>query len=491
MYLSIKNSFQLHTPCSGYFGLNTIRQISSAEIATALRPFYFVVHPDLFGRHPEQRSINEESLKHLSAHLEASQHQRQPSSSPKTLSFYVRDTDSKIRQDKFKLIRINIERRRDAKTIIKDILETCSLSTEYLDQIKTSPAQGRGTRSGTTEKSTRGDTFHGEQQSPFSNEYDIWGRIKHAKQEKTLKAWLEANLNKAHTRSAALGELRDDVRKLEKTIATRLKLKDIQYDCGWNVEHYRGCLKSLERLANMHEKDMKQLENRILVFAPCSGVSLEGHIMLFTGDVQRNWLDFIRNISKQDDYLRRIPSYESALSQVLRGINIARRKFMPKAQVVNYAAQLRKVTTSMLDYLTYHKYPKTWPDSLTNFELVIESEAGPLMVSPTGQFISPSTCPSVILVDFLTNHMEEASQKISEYKTNKYVERELQARCMTELNLHSLTKDDSIDPNKMIACLQRLLVSGIDLNYTVLHITHYYSVLSDGTACIPWDWTLE
>lgn len=46
---------------------------------------------------------------------------------------------------------------------------------------------------------------------------------------------------------------------------------------------------------------------------------------------------------------------------------------MPKAQVVNYAAQLRKVTTSMLDYLTYHKYPKVWPEKLTNFELVIES----------------------------------------------------------------------------------------------------------------------
>lgn len=95
--------------------------------------------------------------------------------------------------------------------------------------------------------------------------------------------------------------------------------------------------------------------------------------MLFTGDVQRNWLEFIRNIPKQDDYLKKIPAYEFALSQVLRDIRIARRKFMPKAQVVNYAAQLRKVTTAMLDYLTYHKYPKSWPNSLKNFKIVIES----------------------------------------------------------------------------------------------------------------------
>ncbi len=61
------------------------------------------------------------------------------------------------------------------------------------------------------------------------------------------------------------------------------------------------------------------------------------------------------------------------MSQVLREIRIARRKFMPKAQVVHYASQLTKVTTSMLDYLTFHKYPKSWPESLKDFEIVIES----------------------------------------------------------------------------------------------------------------------
>lgn len=80
------------------------------------------------------------------------------------------------------------------------------------------------------------------------------------------------------------------------------------------------------------------------------------------------------------------------------------------------------------------------------------------------------------------------------FTRNKYVERELHERCLAELQLQSLTKDDSIDPNKMISCLDRMLGSdgnGLYLNHTVLHITHYYSVLSDGTACIPWDWTLE
>lgn len=31
------------------------RSISSGELSSLLRPFYFAVHPDLFGQHPEQR----------------------------------------------------------------------------------------------------------------------------------------------------------------------------------------------------------------------------------------------------------------------------------------------------------------------------------------------------------------------------------------------------------------------------------------------------
>ena len=73
-----------------------LRRISSSEIATALRPFYFAVHPDLFGRHPEQRSVNEESLKHLSAHLEHCLQRRQINeTAPKVLHFYVRDSGEK------------------------------------------------------------------------------------------------------------------------------------------------------------------------------------------------------------------------------------------------------------------------------------------------------------------------------------------------------------------------------------------------------------
>lgn len=72
--------------------------------------------------------------------------------------------------------------------------------------------------------------------------------------------------------------------------------------------------------------------------------------------------------------------YENTLSQVLKSIKISRRKFMPKILVREYIRHLSGLTTNILDYLTKNKYPDTWPNSLQDYELVVESESGPLMV---------------------------------------------------------------------------------------------------------------
>ena len=54
------------SPCwSTSAGLVLARSISSSEVSTALRPFLFLVPPDLFGRHPAQQQQNEKSLKLL------------------------------------------------------------------------------------------------------------------------------------------------------------------------------------------------------------------------------------------------------------------------------------------------------------------------------------------------------------------------------------------------------------------------------------------
>lgn len=159
-----------------------------------------------------------------------------------------------------------------------------------------------------------------------------------------------------------------------------------------------------------HPQHMRQLEDQVLVFSYFTGISLDGHIMLFSGEVRHNWLDFIKNIRKHKSALQRVPYYEKSLSHVLRNIKVGimiflrsvrdyftsqvgRRKFMPDMKVGEYEINLKQLTTSISDYFGRNRYPKTWPKSLDSFEIVVESEAGPMMVSPTGQFIVPSSIP--------------------------------------------------------------------------------------------------
>lgn len=43
-------------------------------------------------------------------------------------------------------------------------------------------------------------------------------------------------------------------------------------------------------------------------------------------------------------------------------------------------------------------------------------EAGPLMLSPTGQFIVPASCPAFLLVAFISENLDEACQLLQRYK---------------------------------------------------------------------------
>ncbi|XP_039433248.1 T-cell activation inhibitor, mitochondrial [Culex pipiens pallens] len=478
------------------------RALGSSEVATALRPFYFAVHPDLFGRYPQERQVNEDSLKLLSAHLESLLSQRRVlPSTPKILPFYVRASNAPEHRGIFKLVKVQMERTTDTKLVLRKILESCNLSTEFVEKMVSTAAtttaggSSRGQKSRSSSTGGGGQTYRRraeqDEESPFESEFDIFQfRVKKARENESLKYWLRKHLVTATVRMRALQEMKDEDEKLRESMVKLMGAKDIVYDCGWNAEHFGGCLKSLERLVALHPKAIAGVKDRVVVFASFTGVSLDGHIMLFTGDVQENWLDLLQNVEKHDAHLRKLPAYEHALSQVLRNIRVGRRKFMPKAQAMAYASHLRKITTSLLDYLSKAKYPKSWPTDLSQFEIVVESEAGPLMVSPTGQLIVPATCPGVLLVDFLTNHLEESLHKQQSYNLHKYVERDLHARCVQQFRLLSLSKDDSVTPDRMIECLEKLLTeaAGFELADVHLNVTTYYSVLTDGTVCIPWDW---
>lgn len=205
---------------------------------------------------------------------------------PRTLPFYLRSAGStaEAAHQGHRLVRVPIERTLDTKRVVKCILESCDLSTEYVDKMKSSPKE--------PPKHRQSMDYHQESPPPgVFDEEQIYRDIKRSQEERSLSAWLRGNLDLAQERQTALVGLREEIQKLRQKLMERLRLQDLRYECGWNIEHFRGCMKSLEYIADMHSQDMRFLEQRILVFAPFTGISLDGHVMLFTGDVKHNWID--------------------------------------------------------------------------------------------------------------------------------------------------------------------------------------------------------
>ncbi|KAF5290925.1 hypothetical protein FQA39_LY14531 [Lamprigera yunnana] len=380
----------------------------------------------------------------------------------------------------FRLIKISL-RENDIREVVLQVLKCSNLSTEYVDKIP---------------KSKKDNVqIHRDidlEDDPFYSIFAMNKKVNEKRGSLKLKTWIVSNYNVAQHRSEMHKPVREELSRLKKNFLERLKILDIRWDCGWNEQHFMGCLQSLKDMVDQYPEQMELLKGRVLVFAPFSGVSLDGHVMLYNGEVRNNWLDSIKNIKKNDKALERIPAFERAISQVLLDIQVVRRKFMPKTQAANYERYLQQLTTNINNYLGKRLFPSEWPKSLKNYEIVVENEAGPLMLSPTGQFITPSSCPGLLLIKFITENLTEAAIRIDNYKRDKYVERSLHQQCMDELHLPVLYKDDNVTPELMIHCCNQLLKHKNDLeNIKGLHlyITTYYSILTDGTVCIPWNWT--
>lgn len=197
MYSRIKIS------CCQCAGGVLCRYLSSAEVSTALRPFYFSVHPDLFGKYPEQRKINENSLQQLSALIEAQQSSRRMSIPP--LSFYLRQKD--MAEGEFKLVRIQLNSSDVRETVVK-VLSACDISTKYIDKIPKSPQKNNNFSKENFTKAYK----------EYSAEFEKVARMKRKVQEKkaveNLIEWIYDNSATARSKYEATTATRDQVKSL-------------------------------------------------------------------------------------------------------------------------------------------------------------------------------------------------------------------------------------------------------------------------------------
>ena len=75
--------------------------------------------------------------------------------------------------------------------------------------------------------------------------------------------------------------------------------------------------------------------------------------------------------------------------------------------------------------------------------MVVEGNAGPLMLSPSGQFITPSSCPVSLLVSFITDNLDEARARLDKHGIAVEKEKHAIAECVEKVIF--ITQSNSIE----------------------------------------------
>lgn len=316
-----------------------LQSLTSAEVATALRPFIFIVHPDRFWNHPLERSVNECSLKKLNEHLgvrleEKKKLFRAKASNGEMVTFFMRspptdqDTLSLSSQPKsLKKIQIKLNNHENLSTTVHRILSECSLSTDYVQKVAKKPRVVESSNGRTRPKPPMPSQFYqrpGEHAS-FNNEYfynrqvfnEMEEDLARVKPDPDLASWLAQNHHKAMDKMRAGQPILRELAQVRQRLIDELGLESLSWNIKWAPTYIRGCLNSLSMMARQYPDDMVKLKGRRVMLSYHCGVGLANQVELSVEDVRQTWLDFIRSIDQAREV--KIGSEVIQLEAVLSG----------------------------------------------------------------------------------------------------------------------------------------------------------------------------
>ncbi|KAL3060735.1 hypothetical protein OYC64_015142 [Pagothenia borchgrevinki] len=461
------------------------RALSGAEAVTALRPFYFAVHPDFFGQHPMEREVNETSLKSLNSFLDHLQKPGSHSVRPMKLTFYVRDTkdSSDVQPDLLASVSFTLHTY-DVLSTVLNVLKSCSLPTEHMKDLKTSVETSKRPPEGGV-PFYRPIRWHKSYYS-FTGFKDPEQELQQARRvEPTLILWLRNNEPKATKKNTASLPRREELNRLKNELSRKLDLSDIRWQRSWGVAHRCSQLQSLSRLSQQDPGALRNLRGHTVMFADQSGMNASGHIMLGTMDVHHQWTKMFQQLPSYHSLLQQSDWLKERISLLLGGTQVVHKERLgPIQPITEHYSTLNTFHKSLIS-----RRLRLHPRSMQGLSMLLENDRTNPSLHEMGYFIIPTTCDPPKLQVFLQSHAPEARQRTQRRNQLQAEEAAVLKLCLHNLSLSSLSKEPSVSSSQMIMCCNRLVEQRSPLMQG-LHIcvSQFYSVMQDGDLCVPWDW---
>uniref|UniRef100_A0A915I391 T-cell activation inhibitor, mitochondrial n=1 Tax=Romanomermis culicivorax TaxID=13658 RepID=A0A915I391_ROMCU len=470
-----------------YFGINSANspkyEFSAVQAFTALKPFYFAVHPDLFGQYPDYRRTNEDSLQQFNGYMDSLLQASRTGGAQKSLrlKFYLRPPSSAESKNKgeFKLVEVDLKQN-DVLKLVMHVLEKCDLPTDHLPKMASSPSITfkHFDYTSSSRASTSAD-------DDYLKEFIKVRRRNQKEEEKlTFDQKLKKMVDLSNESSAKCAAFNDDLKENNETLLAKYGVKKVDWGSSWSMQFCPGYLLSLNKVL---ADNVRYSDNNIR-FASGTYVSVDGFLVLGVQDTPLEWCRVLSNLKPYDFYFAEILKMQSELS--LRHFFGAKISASPNESVSRYRKWLRSLCEKFSS--SYNKMDHS--QSLSHISIIIMNQYSTLMVDDFGHMMIPYSSSRDEILKFLSaNHRWAADQQANRESLRLTVVGH-RDHVVDSLQLKSLDWPDHIRLEKILDCLQTMskyeeklcILSGKKLK-----IGQVFCVEFDGTIVVPVDFLNE
>uniref|UniRef100_A0A915CQY6 T-cell activation inhibitor, mitochondrial n=1 Tax=Ditylenchus dipsaci TaxID=166011 RepID=A0A915CQY6_9BILA len=456
------------------------RKLSAQQAAVALRPFYFVVHPDRFGRDPITRDGNEKALQVFNGYLNDLFPHPSSSLKPVQVKFAIKKNGT------LENVCINLSGG-DPNSIIRSVLEKCHLSTEHVPKIKTSLYAPGFNYSSAPQSSSA---------SPPENS-DLWrdlharDRHKKASTSNTLFASLIKKREDALARTECYDRTTELLNDEMEHIILKTGVNKIVWTINWEQRYMRRCLVNIQNMLSHADQETKHtlthaLCNKVLILGRGSFVCCDGSLQFGADDATGAWQKVCleSNIRRFEvtNLGRLVQRVETLLGNATLLVN-------PYGNLLTTTHQMHAIIVRM------HSMPALETSKIKHLACnsIIEIVTGyhELAVLRDGRLQIPCTVNGDALIEFLELNAKHSWTINQQMHRKETIVQDLCCKVCKVLRLRCITWDSQLDLDQIVDCLNGLnrvddcLKNAIDGLGVHLSTNPTTFVMSDGKVSIP------
>ncbi|CAB3399477.1 unnamed protein product [Caenorhabditis bovis] len=404
--------------------------MSLQDVSTALRPFFFAVHPDRFAQYPSIRSKNEKALQIFNGYLN-DLFPISPFLRPIKVQFSIADSNA---TNKFKEIQIQLSGT-DPVKIVKAALESCQLSTKNLKPIS-------------------------EPVNEFTNNNDDPIATTNLRRRSNMPNLLESLLRqrdeairKSKEATFRHSSISDEIDELKKIAG----LKDIVFEMSLNDVYIQKCLNDLQLFIDSSKGSRKKaishaFTRNILRFGQESFTCSDGSIQLGMAETPEMWEQACIEHQVRRRQVDQLNITSEHLAAALGGAQILLPTNKDISEVLN---QINSLMTRI-----WKRDDLTKQLCLAGKQTMIEvtSANGILSIGVDGRIFVPCAIDIQSLTNFLKENREKSVEINHKMQALMNELNESREECIHELKLRSLNWEANLGqrPEKLLDCIYRL-----------------------------------